>query len=203
MQNFNNHNVIKATYSENSIIVYQAYNNIIADSALTNQTFIAPPFKLERMSWIKTSFLWMMYRSGWATKENQNRILAIEITKEGFIWALENSVLTSYNELTGLSLEEWKLSLNNKPVRIQWDPERNILLEPMSTRAIQIGLSNDALKNYINNWIISITDITEKCKNTKYLIDSGCLNQAIENIPKEKEYLIQISKIVKKQIILS
>lgn len=72
-----------------------------------------------------------------------------------------------------------------------------------STRAIQIGLSNDALKNYINKWIIGITDITEKCKNIKYLIDIGCLNQALENIPKEKECLIQISKIVKKQIILS
>ncbi|WP_458785448.1 DUF4291 family protein [Vallitalea sediminicola] len=25
-------------------------------------------FKLNRMTWVKPSFLWMMYRSGWAKK---------------------------------------------------------------------------------------------------------------------------------------
>ena len=34
------------------------------------------------MSWIKTSFLWMMHRSGWGTKENQERILQINILLE-------------------------------------------------------------------------------------------------------------------------
>jgi hypothetical protein len=27
-----------------------------------------PPFKVDRMTWVKPSFLWMTYRSGWATK---------------------------------------------------------------------------------------------------------------------------------------
>ncbi|MFM7854759.1 MAG: DUF4291 family protein [Flammeovirgaceae bacterium] len=26
---------------------------------------------LNRMTWMKPNFLWMMYRSGWATKHNQ------------------------------------------------------------------------------------------------------------------------------------
>lgn len=41
-------------------------------------------FKMDRMTWIKPSFLWMMYRSGWATKKDQERILAIDIKREGF-----------------------------------------------------------------------------------------------------------------------
>lgn len=36
------------------------------------------------MSWIKTNFLWMMYRCGWCTKKNQERVLAVRITREGF-----------------------------------------------------------------------------------------------------------------------
>ena len=41
-------------------------------------------FSYSRMSWIKTNFLWMMYRCGWATKRNQERVLAIRITRQGF-----------------------------------------------------------------------------------------------------------------------
>ncbi len=44
---------------------------------------------------IKPSFLWMTYRSGWGKKDNnQKRILAIDITREGFEWALEHSLLS-------------------------------------------------------------------------------------------------------------
>ena len=56
---------IFAQYDENNIRVYQAYANPIADEAIRGATF-GPSFKLSRMTWIKPSFLWMMYRSGWA-----------------------------------------------------------------------------------------------------------------------------------------
>src|SRR4051812_17137799 len=39
----------------------------MAEPALSAGTFV-PPFKAGRMTWIKPSFLWMMYRSGWATQ---------------------------------------------------------------------------------------------------------------------------------------
>ena len=76
---------IRAVYNEQTIRVYQAYSDAIANAALLNQTFVSPPFKMERMTWIKPSFLWMMYRAGWGFKDNgQNRILAIDIRREGF-----------------------------------------------------------------------------------------------------------------------
>lgn len=56
-------NEIFALFDEKSIRVYQAYNNIIADEAINFGTF-GDSFKLNRMTWIKPSFLWMMYRSG-------------------------------------------------------------------------------------------------------------------------------------------
>ena len=56
-----------------TIIVYQAYRNSIADYAITHQQFGGPDYSFTRMSWIKTSFLWMMFRSGWAEKEGQAR----------------------------------------------------------------------------------------------------------------------------------
>jgi hypothetical protein len=70
-----NENVIRAAYNNDTITVYQAFNERIATLAINNQTFVSPPFKKERMTWIKPSFLWMMYRAGWGTKENQEHIL--------------------------------------------------------------------------------------------------------------------------------
>src|ERR1700685_4528363 len=92
-----NANTIRALYDERTITVYQAFNQDIAQSATKAQTFKSPPFKMDRMTWIKPSFLWMMYRSGWATKEEQQRILAIDITHQGLLWALEHSALSKYS----------------------------------------------------------------------------------------------------------
>lgn len=47
---------IRAVYTDSTIRVYQAYGDAIADAALAAGTFV-PPFKTERMTWIKPSFL--------------------------------------------------------------------------------------------------------------------------------------------------
>jgi Domain of unknown function (DUF4291) len=39
-----------------------------------------------RMTWIKPSFNWMTYRSGYATKPGQEVVLGIDIAREGFDW---------------------------------------------------------------------------------------------------------------------
>ena len=101
---------------------------------------------MERMTWIKPSFLWMMYRSGWGQKDQgQKRILAIDITREGFEWALNHSFPTQRDP--SMSVEEWK-RLKEFPVQIQWDPERSLRLGPLPHRAIQIGLSKEAVTLY-------------------------------------------------------
>ena len=52
---------IYAVFDDKTIRVYQAYNNEIADEALKLGRF-GSKFSLTRMTWIKPSFLWMMYR---------------------------------------------------------------------------------------------------------------------------------------------
>lgn len=51
---------IYAVFDDKTIRVYQAYNNEIADEALKLGKF-GSKFSLTRMTWIKPSFLWMMY----------------------------------------------------------------------------------------------------------------------------------------------
>jgi hypothetical protein len=179
---------IHALYDQKTITVYQAYNKTIAKDAVNSQTFVSPPFKKERMTWIKPSFLWMMYRSGWATKENQERILAIKIKREGFEWALRNSCLSHFNETIYSSHNDWKEILKNSPVRIQWDPEKDIFFQSLDHRSIQIGLSGIAVEKYIGNWIVSIDDITESCKELHQLIIENKIDQARDLLPNEQLY---------------
>jgi len=56
---------IRAVYDEETITVYQAYSSAIALAAVTEQRLSASPeFSGSRMTWIKPSWCWMMYRYG-------------------------------------------------------------------------------------------------------------------------------------------
>jgi hypothetical protein len=178
---------IRALYDTRTIRVYQAYSDAIADTALARGTFVSPPFKMERMTWIKPSFLWMMYRSGWGLKDaGQARVLAIDISREGFEWALAYSCPSHPDE--SMSQEEWQRVKENAPVRIQWDPERDLLLQPQAHRAIQIGLSKQAVDLYVREWIQRITDVTPLAHRIHALINVGQIEGAQRMLPLEEPY---------------
>jgi hypothetical protein len=165
---------IRATYNAESILVYQAYNPIIADAAIHAQSLDVPSFKQERMTWIKPSFRWMLYRSDWARKSNQERILAIHLTRIGFEQALKWSG----------TREE------GATVRVQWDPERDMEFKPLEWRSIQIGLSRDAVKNgLLNGWILKIEDFTEIAIKIRELVELGQLVAAEALLPSERPYV--------------
>ena len=69
--------------------MYQAYNDEIAEAALEAGTFVAP-FKRGRMIWLKPSFRWMLYRSGWGRKDitrnglHANVLSAVDRVAESF-----------------------------------------------------------------------------------------------------------------------
>lgn len=176
---------IYANYGNGTIRVYQAYNERIASQAVELGKF-GSNFSMTRMSWIKTSFLWMMSRSGWGTKENQERILAIDISIDGFREILSRVILSSYEEKLYGNYEEWKKVLETSEVRCQWDPDKDLYLRPMLQRAIQIGIKGRMLEKYVNEWIKSIEDITDYVYEIKSLIDSDKLNKII--LPFEREF---------------
>src|SRR2546430_9575151 len=71
---------VRARYSAESITVYQAYPPEIAEPAVAAGRF-GPPFKRDRVSWIKPSFLWVMYRCGRGTQPGAERVAAVAITR--------------------------------------------------------------------------------------------------------------------------
>lgn len=149
---------ILASYGEETIVVYQAYNQGIGSHAVEQQRF-GGEFSMNRMTWIKPNFLWMMYRSGWGTKPNQEVILAIELKRTGFEHILQQAVHSSFQgNMT--SLATWKKDLKNSEVRLQWDPDHDPYGNKQERRAIQLGIRGDILFHYVNDWIVEIVDIS-------------------------------------------
>jgi hypothetical protein len=178
---------VRASFTDRDITVYQAYSPQIADAAVAAGTFVAP-FKRDRMTWIKPSFPWMMYRSGCATKPGQERVLAIQITRDGFEWALAHAALSHYEPGTYDSQQQWAERKQASPVRVQWDPDRSLTLAPLSPRAIQIGLSGEAVSRYLSQWITTIIDITGLVQEIHDLVTVGDLAAASQKLPAERTY---------------
>ena len=176
---------VRAAHDEDTLVVYQAYTHQIADAALAAGTLVAP-FKRERMTWIKPSFLWMMYRCGWATKPGQERVLAITITRSGLEWSLRHACLSDYEAALYGSYEAWQERKRTSPVRVQWDPDRSLELERLDHRAIQIGLSGDAVRRYVDEWTCAIADVTPLAREIGALVGSGQRDAARTMLPVER-----------------
>lgn len=183
-----NEKEIRAVYDDDTIRVYQAYGREIAEEALKLGTF-GKHFSLDRMTWIKPSFLWMMYRCGWAEKEGQERVLQIDIKREAFDYLVTHAMLSAYQEDSGLSFDEWKLKIKRSGIRIQWDPERDIYGNPLDYRSIQIGIRGEYVRRYVQEWIVQIKDITGYVTKLHSRIKKG--EDISESLPNEKTYIVQ------------
>ena len=157
---------IRAIYDDFTITVYQAYNSEIANAAVQSQKLDASPsFKPRRMTWIKPSWNWMMYRAGYSYKdENQSNILALRVRREFF----ENMLLTSVE-----SGDEKKR--NGNQVRVQWDPERNVRIGVLSSdyriRSIQIGIPAEVKDTWVSEGIVEIIDVTKVARELRRVLD--------------------------------
>ena len=150
---------VRARYDDDTITVYQAYGHAIADAALAAGTFTSP-FSRTRMTWIKPSFLWMMYRCGWGEKPGQERVLAIRMSRAGWEEALAESCPSQFDPALHSDHEAWRAALTASPVRVQWDPERTPSGQALPYRSLQVGLSGTALDRYVDEWIIGLEDVT-------------------------------------------
>jgi hypothetical protein len=112
------------------------------------------------MTWIKPNFLWMMYRSGWGTKPDQQTTLAISLKREGFASLLSQAVASTFDPAVFPTESEWKSAVASSSVRLQWDPDHDPLGRPVERRAIQIGIRGDALHRYVHEWTVEIEDIS-------------------------------------------
>ncbi|KAK3486109.1 uncharacterized protein B0T23DRAFT_246213 [Neurospora hispaniola] len=212
-----------------TITVYQAYPSTIATAAVIHQRLDASPeFRTTRMTWIKPSWAWMLYRSGYSYKDpGQERILAIKMKREDFLGLLRRGVLThgtapphpgpqqgqkmtsdAQERTSGESGEEAapkestreskrKDRLQSLDVKIQWDPERTVRLHSLNYRSIQIGIPAGLIKEWAQDMIVNIEDVTDKARTLKKILDERPdMNDEelaeLGLIPKETEFEVPV-----------
>ncbi|MFF3216472.1 DUF4291 domain-containing protein [Streptomyces sp. NPDC002886] len=178
---------IRAAHTAGTVTVYQAYHPRIGVPAARDGRF-PPAWKRERMTWVKPSFLWMMYRCGWATKADQETVLAVEITRAGFDRALSGACLSHYVSGVHADREAWARTLRTAPARVQWDPERDLHLNPLPHRSLQLGLSGPMSRAYADEWTVSVRDVTPLAREIHGLLRSGEPEAARALLPLETPY---------------
>lgn len=130
----------------------------------------------------------MMYRCGWAEKEGQETVLAVEISRAGFLRALRHASLSHYDARAHAGQEAWRRALRTAPARVQWDPERDLLLRPLPHRSLQLGLAGEAAGRYADTWLVSVTDVTDRAREIHRLVRGGHGAAARELLPAERPY---------------
>jgi hypothetical protein len=162
---------IRAVFDADTITVYQAYSEEIAAAAVAAQRLDASPdFSTTRMTWIKPSFSWMMYRAGYSFKDaRQSRILALKMTRAGFLTLLRNAELTHGGGGKSPPAGAWS---HRAKVRVQWDPERTPKLGKLLWRSIQIGIPGSVVGEWVRDWIVEIQDITDQARELKAVLDA-------------------------------
>ncbi|MFD9301677.1 DUF4291 domain-containing protein [Streptomyces sp. NPDC060048] len=178
---------IRASHTADTLTVYQAYSPLLGLPAARDGRF-PPAWKRERMTWVKPSFLWMMYRCGWAAKAGQETVLAVEITRAGFDRALRDACLSHYSPAVHADRAAWRQALRTAPARVQWDPERDLRLNPLPYRSLQLGLAGPASRAYADEWTVSIRDVTPLAREIHDLLRAGKAAAARALLPVETPY---------------
>jgi len=174
---------VRAVHDTDTITVYQAYPLAIADAAVRAGRFV-PPFKRERMTWVKPSFCWMMYRCGWATKRDQERVLAVRMSRTGFERALGMAALSHFDRSLYDDAAAWAAQKASSPVRVQWDPERTPTGIALGHRSLQVGIGGAAVEAYVDEWVVGLEDITDQVRAWRAELTAG----GAPVLPAEKPY---------------
>jgi hypothetical protein len=177
---------ILAQFDDEGVVVYQAYSPAIGRFAVEHGYFGGDDFSLTRMSWIKPNFLWMMFRCGWATKENQEMVLAITLRSAAFNTLLGQAVPSTFVPEQYPTREVWQEAVSRSSVRLQWDPDHAPNGAKLERRAIQLGLRGDVLGSYAREWILSIEDITGFVRVQHAHVATGRLDDLLS--PREEPY---------------
>ncbi|HRO43396.1 MAG TPA: DUF4291 domain-containing protein [Flavipsychrobacter sp.] len=187
---------IIAQFDKDSIVVYQAFKDSIADYALANQKFGGKDYDFNRMTWLKPSFLWMMYYSGWAKKENQENVLAIRMKREGFDEILSSAVMSTFYKEVYKDNNDWKDKFLNSEIHVQWEHYYDLFGKKTDRYAAKIGIKGEVQTQYNEEWILEIENVTSYVKEQQKLLQAD--KSDLLQIPHERAYAPSDLTILKK-----
>jgi len=138
----------------------------------------------------------MMYRCGWASKENQERVLALWLEKTAFEEIIGQAVFSTFTAGNYESADVWKQELSTKNVRLQWDPDHSPYGGKLTRRALQLGLKNSTLEQFGKRQLVRIEDITDFVLQQKLHVANRQLEQLL--VPQERVYHVADTTLAQK-----
>ncbi|GJF29702.1 hypothetical protein KNE206_24020 [Kitasatospora sp. NE20-6] len=165
---------IRADYDDRTIVMYQAH----APGAPGHP---AEPFAGHRTIWIEPSFRWLMHRTNWARRTGQERVLAVRITREGWERALAEAVPATDDQAAPA----------DAAAHVRWDPERSAAGAALGHHSIQVGVGRPLLGAFVDEWTVSVTDLTPRVHRISGLIRAGLNAQAVRLLPTERPYPLE------------
>ena len=184
---------ILAQFGSDTVTVYQAYRPAIGHFAARQGRF-GGEYRFSRMSWIKPNFLWMMFRSGWGTKPDQDVTLALHLKREGFDALLAAAVASSFGASGFGTPGEWAEAVRRSDVRLQWDPDHGPVGEPLRRRALQLGVRGEVLHRLNDEWLLGVDDISAFVQEQRAHVG----NLALLHTPREAVYPVQDQEVARK-----
>jgi len=177
---------ILAHFDAETIVVYQAYRPSIGRWAVEHGQLGGPEFGYGRMSWVKPNFLWMMCRSGWGTKPDQQVTLGLRVRRRFFDQLLDSAVESTFSRERHATREDWKEAVARSAVRLQWDPDHDPRGAPQERRAIQLGLRGDVLAQFGQREILEVIDLSPLVAAQRVHVQGGQLDRL--ETPVERVY---------------
>ena len=145
------------------------------------------------MSWVKPNCLWMMYRSGWGTKENQEVTLALRVRRGFFDSLLAAAVPSSWEREQFATEEQLSREVGRSSVRLQWDPDHRPSGPKLERRAIQLGLRGEVLEAFGRRELLEVIDLSEFVAEQRARLSSGGVSALVT--PRERVYRLADPKI--------
>ena len=185
--------IFEGEYDQDGVFFYQAFCDDIAEWSIKNQCLGGERFNPKRMTWIKPSFGWMLYRSGYGSKHNQTRVLKLKISHESLAYILQRCQC-SHGRGGSLGRVQWD------PARDLWSPDGREPRKMLRKRAIQIGIKGPLSEYYLRS-ILSIEDVTELAqdvgrahlllgsKKDPFKPGEGPMQLLAPRLPDERSYL--------------
>ena len=177
---------VLAQFDAETVVVYQAYNPAIGRHAADHGAF-GGGFSYARMSWIKTNFLWMMYRSGWGTKENQEVTLALRVRRTFFDSLLARAVPSSWDRDLYPTREDWTRAVGRSDVRLQFDPDHHPSGAKLDRRAIQLGLRGGVLEAFGRRELVEVIDLSAFVAEQRSVLEARGVPALVT--PRERVYM--------------
>jgi predicted DNA-binding protein len=97
-------------------------------------------------------------------------------------------VLTSPDGPVFSDRDRWEGAFDDALVHVQWDPERSLRGAALHHYSIQVGLSRDIIREFVDEWIVELEDFSSTVAKLRSLLRSGEFKKAQRLLPRTKLY---------------